>query len=149
MSSDGLQGPAFRLMYRSHSLIPAESSKAELGALFSVARSNNKKLGITGALMLDAEWFVQTLEGDEAAVRSLFERISTDPRHDDVAVLDTATVPARAFPHWSMAQVSTAGKDDVYLIAHEDGIAPATPRRRSPEQDAALDTMRAAVSAQV
>ena len=34
----------FRLIYRSHDLIPDERRKTELGALFSGARSNNKKL---------------------------------------------------------------------------------------------------------
>lgn len=51
---------SFRLMYRSRIQIPVEDRRVELGALFSKARSNNKKRGITGALLLSDEHFVQT-----------------------------------------------------------------------------------------
>ena len=68
----------FRLMYRSRDLIPADRRKVELGHLFTEARSNNKKLGITGALLLSEDRFVQVLEGEEDAVRTLFTHIERD-----------------------------------------------------------------------
>ena len=46
----------FRLMYRSRSRIPEADRKIELGALFSTARRNNKKSGLTGALLLTGDW---------------------------------------------------------------------------------------------
>ncbi len=140
----------FRLIYRSHSRMPADDRKVELGALFTEARSNNKSQQITGALLLSGEWFVQTLEGDEIRVRSLFEHIEKDPRHDSVSVLDAGHVDVRAFPGWAMAQVADdAGtEEDTYLIAHADGISPASSRPRTPEQDAVLASMRAAARAE-
>ena len=133
----------FRLMYRSHDRIPEDRRKAEHGSLFTEARGNNKAKGITGALLLSRDWFVQTLEGDEAAVRTLFAVIESDPRHDSVSLLETGTVPARAFPRWSMARVSDAADDpDTYLIAHTDGISPATGRGSTPDQEIVLDRMR-------
>src|SRR5205823_2953007 len=68
-------GSVFRLMYRSHSLIPAGGRKAELGLLFTQARSQNKARGLTGALLVSDDWFVQVLEGEEQTVRALFARI--------------------------------------------------------------------------
>jgi hypothetical protein len=134
----------FRLMYRSHIRIPMDKRKAEFGAIFSVARSRNKAAGITGALLIADEWFVQTLEGDEAAVRSLYERIFKDKRHERVTLLDERTVDARTFGRWAMARVSTDGEPDIPLLMNRDkgGAVPAAGRPTTPEQDALLDVMR-------
>jgi hypothetical protein len=141
VTSDEAGDGTFRLIYRSRSQVPPDQRKTELGALFTQARSNNKRRDITGALLLSGDWFVQTLEGDELKVRSLFSTIEQDSRHDSVTVLQTEHVPARVFPRWSMAEVTDAA-EETYLIAHEDGIAPAAGRPTSPEQQAVLDTMR-------
>ena len=125
---DSDTGVVYRLIYRSRDRIPVEGRRAELGALFSQARANNKRAGLTGALLLDDDWFVQTLEGDEAVVRRLFERIEADPRNDGVEVLEAGHVPARVFARWAMAQVADDRSSDIPLIAHADGISPAAPR---------------------
>lgn len=138
---------AFRLMYRSHSRIPAADRKVELGLLFSQARANNKRKQITGALLLSDDWFVQVLEGDEAAVRALFTHIEKDPRHDDVSLLETGTVDERVFARWAMVQVSEDGEPDIPLIATTRGIGEAASRGTTPEQEEVLDRMRAAALA--
>jgi hypothetical protein len=146
MSDHTTGDPTFRLIYRSCNRIPAEARPAELGKLFTAARSSNKKAGITGALLLSGTWFVQTLEGDEDLVRSLFARIERDPRHDAVTVLETGRVDDRAFPRWSMARVSEDGSaPDTYLIAHETAIAPASSRGITARQESVLSIMRQAV----
>jgi hypothetical protein len=134
----------FRLMYRSRDLIPADGRKVELGRLFTEARSNNKKQGITGALLLSEDRFVQVLEGDEGAVRALFTHIERDARHDSVSVLESGTVPQRLFARWAMAKVAEDGEPDIPLIAHVEGIAPAAGRGTTPEQEQVLDVMRRA-----
>lgn len=134
----------FRLMYRSRDRIPAEGRKAELGSLFSGARSNNKAQQITGALLVSDSWFVQTLEGDEELVRALFERIAQDPRHDSVSLLDAGPVDGAVFSRWAMAKVADEGEPDIPLIAHRDGISPAAGHKTTPEQDVVLNQMRAA-----
>ena len=135
--------PVFRLMYRSRNRIPPESRRAVLGELFTAARRDNKAAGITGALLTRDDWFVQTLEGEEAAVRDLYRRIEADPRHDDLVVLDAHTADRRTFVRWAMAQVSVDGTSDVPLIAHADGVVPAARRRdTTPEQAYLLLVMR-------
>src|SRR5690606_41164378 len=47
--------------------------------------------------------FVQWLEGDEAAVRALFERIRHDPRHRLRRVAYQGPIRDRLFPSWTMA----------------------------------------------
>jgi hypothetical protein len=134
----------FRLVYRSHMRIPPEQRKAELGTIFSAARSNNKKHGVTGALLVWEEQFVQMLEGDEDAVRSLYDTIKHDPRHERLAVVSTAQVGERVFGRWSMARVTEDGEPDIPLLMNKDkgGISPAAGRPTTPEQDALLDELR-------
>lgn len=129
--------------------IPEADRKIELGTPFSAARRNNKRAGVTGALLLTGDWFVQVLEGDEPTVRALFDTISQDPRHDSVTLLDTDEVGDRVFARWSMAKVAEGGEPDIPLIAHEDGIAPAASRGTTPAQCKLLGTMRAAAGAAV
>ena len=133
----------FRLIYRSRDLIPLDTRKTELGALFSEARSNNKKQDITGALLVHGDWFAQVLEGSEAPIRTLFARIEQDGRHDNVSVI--ASGPAeRVFGRWSMARVSADGEPDIPMIAHKDGIAPAASRGTTPAQEEVLNVLRQA-----
>ena len=138
-------GSVFRLMYRSHSRSPAVDRKAELGALFTQARSRNKARSLSGALLVSDDWFVQVLEGEEQTVRTLFARIQQDPRHDSVTLLESDPVATRVFARWAMAEVADDGGADIPLIAHADGISPAAGRGTTPEQDAVLDLMRSAV----
>jgi hypothetical protein len=137
--------PAFRLMYRSHNRIPDDERKVKLGALFSQARSNNKRQRISGALLLSDDTFVQVLEGEEEPVRALYARIEKDPRHELVTLLDAAEHVDRVFARWSMARLSADGEADIPLIAHADGISPAAGWPSSPEQDKLLAAMHAAI----
>jgi hypothetical protein len=131
-------------MYRSRNVVPPEHRRKELGVLFTAARSNNKRQGITGALLVFEDWFVQVLEGDEPAVRALFTGIEHDQRHREVALLETQPAADRVFARWAMARVSDDGERDIPLIAHTDGISPAAGRPTTPEQDQLLSVMREA-----
>ncbi|MCD2195730.1 BLUF domain-containing protein [Actinomycetospora endophytica] len=137
-------GPVFRLVYRSHLRIPSHQVKAELGAIFSRARSNNKREGITGALLVWGDHVVQTLEGEETAVRGLYDTIHRDARHEQVTILETVPETERVFGRWSMARVGDEDEPDIPLLMDRDkgGITPAQRRATTTEQDAVLDAMR-------
>ena len=44
---------------------------------------------------------MQVLEGDEASVRGLFEKISRDSRHKMVSIIHQGNLDERQFPDWS------------------------------------------------
>ena len=144
-----VDGVVYRLVYRSRNVIPGAERRAELGRLFSAARSHNKRRQITGALLLLGDCFVQTLEGDEDEVQALLARIEADPRHDSLEVLETGLVDGRVFGRWSMAKVADQQDEpDLPLIAHVKGISAAAPRGDStPDQEAVLQVMREAARA--
>ncbi len=70
--------------------------------ILKTARTNNAALGVTGALCLHDDIFLQQLEGEVAVVDALYERITRDPRHRDATVVDMSDIPLRRFDKWSM-----------------------------------------------
>lgn len=141
--------PIFRIVYRSHSRISQDERKTVLAQIFDVARSRNKKAGITGALLITDHYFVQALEGDEAAVRALYEHISKDERHDNVTLVDEQSVESRLFSRWAMAQVSAAGHADIPLHTTEGSIHRAAPQPTTRDQAGFLKFMRNTIGADV
>jgi hypothetical protein len=143
-ASPATTGTTFRLMYRSHDRVPPEARADELSDLFVRARSNNQRRNITGALLVTGRWFVQVLEGEEEQVRSLYARIGTDPRHDEIELLSETRADNRIFARWSMARVAV---DDSYLpLIAEIGEASAGDRGGiTPEKSQLLEVMRTAV----
>jgi hypothetical protein len=145
----GVSGSLFRLLYRSHSLVPADRRPSALAEIFRVARAENERVGITGALLVTDHWFVQALEGEEAQVRSIFERIRTDDRHDLVTLIEASDVASRAFSRWAMAQVSASGQADIPLEATEGGLRTVAGEPLTRDQTAVLKVMRNTIGADV
>jgi hypothetical protein len=139
----------FRLVYRSHSRISPADREKVLADIFREARSNNEVAGITGALLITDHWFVQALEGGPSEVQSLYERISRDPRHENVTLIEADHVPARVFSRWAMAQVSASGQADIPLEAAEGRLHTVAGERLTREQTAVLKVMRDTIGADV
>lgn len=77
-------------------------SRTDLLDLLMKARRYNTEVGITGILLYKEGNFIQVLEGEEQAVRTLFQKIEQDPRHLGVIVLLQGVEAERQFPDWSM-----------------------------------------------
>jgi hypothetical protein len=90
----------FSLVYISSAVTPF--SPAELAELLEISRRNNGPLGITGLLLYKDGNVMQALEGEKAAVHSLYSRIARDPRHRGVQTLWQGAVDQRQFDEWSM-----------------------------------------------
>ena len=147
MSNDAQS--VFRLVYRSQSRIDADESKTELGGIFTTARQNNKRLGITGALVITDDAFAQALEGDEAAVRGLYETIRQDPRHGNVTLIEAGTVDGRVFGRWAMAKVAEDGGPDIRVLSNagKGTLVLASPDGHvTPEQETVLAGMRESIT---
>ncbi|MDO9377668.1 MAG: BLUF domain-containing protein [Nocardioidaceae bacterium] len=138
----------FRLVYRSRSTIGEDQRVDELGDIFATARKRNQSIGVTGALMLRGDRFVQTLEGERADVQALYDDIARDARHSDVELLSTEESAPRLFGRWAMARVTEDGAPDIRLLSHagkrrisETGTGP----HPTDDQEQHLSTMRSAL----
>lgn len=90
----------FELVYVS--AVDEDCSRDELRSIARHAKRANQAAGVTGLLLECRGEFIQVLEGSEAAVRALYEKIRQDPRHSRVTLAATTRKPRRAFPDWSM-----------------------------------------------
>ncbi len=104
-----------RLVYYSRNRVAgaADTVDATIRGILAASRTNNARVGVTGALMFNAGCFAQVLEGPGAAVEATFERIQQDERHGDVSLLAFEPVAARLFTDWSMAYVGASQADAV------------------------------------
>lgn len=101
MPVSGSSGEIFQLRYIS--TLGEGVRVDEVPRILEVARSINRRNGVTGLLLFNGERFLQLLEGEERVVRETFDRIAADPRHRGIAVLGTTTSDRRAFGDWDMA----------------------------------------------
>jgi hypothetical protein len=90
----------YYLSYASMAVTAFDS--AALQELLITSRGNNLQLGITGMLLYRDGEFMQVLEGEQAAVQTLYARIARDPRHHRTTTILEGPTDARHFPDWSM-----------------------------------------------
>ncbi len=83
-------------------------SREEVESILSSSARNNPARGVTGLLLYNGRNFLQLLEGEEAELVDLMLRITHDPRHSGVSVLDRRQISERACADWAMKRVLIA-----------------------------------------
>jgi len=105
-----------RLIYVSkHDGIATET----LDRVLQASRSNNVRDGITGALVIGEQNFLQLLEGGRAAVADCFMRIMQDTRHHDIQIICAGDAETRLFFDWSMHRIETSRMKQEILSRYE------------------------------
>jgi class 3 adenylate cyclase len=91
-------------------------SPADIEEIGRVSSRNNQRDGITGVLLCLSGIFFQILEGEEAKIDRLYEKILADPRHTDILCLKMETdVRERMFPKWSMETINLDENNEVLI----------------------------------
>ncbi|MDX1518571.1 MAG: BLUF domain-containing protein [Gammaproteobacteria bacterium] len=104
----------FELLYASTAII--KFKRDNLFQLLAAARSKNKRLDITGMLIYSNGYFAQLLEGEEAAVRKLYETICNDHRHKNIKKFYEGPIDKRFFTEWTMGFRVLEGNGDLNQI---------------------------------
>jgi hypothetical protein len=105
---------AMSLLHISYvSRIGTDMHLAELMGEMERFRTRNLALGVTGCIAFEGHRVMQILEGPEAAVMALFDKIKADPRHADLEELEHKTVERMSFRYWGMVRRPLA--DVVFL----------------------------------
>ena len=107
----------------------------DLKSILAASQRNNQRVGVTGALCLSSNIFLQQLEGDRTAVNALYHRILLDPRHRDPAILDFCEITSRKFTQWSMGSLASLESNRTIYLKYSRsssfdpfGMSPATLR---------------------
>jgi hypothetical protein len=104
-------------------------------ALLQQCLANNEASGVTGMLLYGNDTFLQVIEGEEAVLDTVVDKIRKDPRHSEIHFLYRKPIEHRQYTDWSMGfkRVSAQGLDSIagstsfgakdfnfdYLIEHE------------------------------
>jgi FAD-dependent sensor of blue light len=76
--------------------------ESQIPDLLKNARRANEKRGITGMLLYIGGSFFQLLEGETAAVDSIYIKIGCDPRHTGITQIIREPILERDFTGWTM-----------------------------------------------
>jgi hypothetical protein len=68
----------------------------------SASRRNNRRVDVTGLLIVGGRRFLQVLEGPQEAVQQTLGRIAEDPRHFAIVELSNRAITTRSFSRWAM-----------------------------------------------
>lgn len=96
--------------------------RSELDAIIASCEANNAERGITGLLVYNGRNFIQLLEGEEADLLWVMRRISTDPRHSGLSVLEDMPAESRACPDWLMRHIRLVDKVEDRRAALEEQL---------------------------
>lgn len=131
------------LLYRSH--ISEDVPVKILGGMVSRASQFNAEFDVTGILLFNGTHFFQLLEGPEAGVLTVYERICADQKHYNLVELMRDYAPSRRF--------GNAGMELFDLREHEKSsvlqavLDRGTSRYRLTYDDRALQFLRTFVEA--
>jgi hypothetical protein len=136
----------YRLIYCSRSTLTGSPPEleAEVRRILATARENNRAAGVTGAMAFNDDWFAQVLEGSKSDVVRIFGKISRDPRHCDLGILQQTAAATRLFPTWSMAYAETLDHQGRHPLAHFQ-FEPALNNGAQPEAQKLLAVLRRTV----
>jgi hypothetical protein len=116
------------LIYISRSLLEGQIERG-LSSIQAASARNNADVSVTGLLLYSGGHFLQILEGREAVIERLYQKISSDLRHTDVTRLICQRIECRQFENWQMGLLNLDRESAIDRQRFEDL---ATVCRRSP-----------------
>ncbi len=88
--------------------------------LLFYAREKNRRLAITGVLLLIQGKFIQYIEGYEEDIDHVYEKIKADTRHNDLLLLDSGYINKRQYTNWSMAYKKVENSEIKNLLGYSE-----------------------------
>ena len=108
-----------RLLYISTARVPVTPEL--LADILQASRRNNRRVEVSGLLIVGGRRFLQALEGPAEAVLATYARIHRDPRHFAVVELAREAIDRRQFPAWAMG--AQAGRTPGHAASVSDAVA--------------------------
>lgn len=111
--------------YASQSTSDKSNLLDDLADILAEARDFNYRHDITGALYFADGYFFQCLEGELEHLNVLFEKLSKDPRHENIKRFEMRPLEQINFAGWSMKYISR--RDEIRDFCKNMGFNDFTP----------------------
>jgi hypothetical protein len=85
------------ILYVSQSALVFSNEQTQVSDLVHQSRVGNQSAGITGALVFTERYFVQFIEGPNAAISNLLGKLYTDKRRSGIRVVQDVETTNRHF----------------------------------------------------
>lgn len=79
-----------------------DNPNGEVTRILAQAQENNERNGITGALVFNHNYFLQSIEGARPVINQLLRKLVEDDRHYALQVVECCEVDQRHWNKWSM-----------------------------------------------
>ena len=79
-----------------------DNPKGEVTRILTQAQQNNERNGITGALVFNHNYFLQSIEGARPVINELLRKLVKDNRHHGLQIIECREVELRHWSKWSM-----------------------------------------------
>ena len=80
----------------------SDNPTGEVTRILTQAQQNNERNGITGALVFNHNYFLQSIEGARPVINELLRKLVEDDRHYALQVIECREVEQRHWSKWSM-----------------------------------------------
>lgn len=99
------------------------NANIEVTRILAQAQRNNERNGITGVLVINDNYFLQSIEGARPVINELLRKLVKDDRHFSLQVIECREVEQRRWSKWSMKYLTPSDQDKEYVHKFSVGSA--------------------------
>lgn len=96
------------------------NANIEVARILEQARRNNERNDITGVLVLNENYFLQSIEGARPDINNLLKNLIQDDRHFSLQIVECCEVKQRRWNEWSMKYLTLKDEDKNYVLKFSD-----------------------------
>ena len=93
----------------------------EVTRILAQAQQNNARNGITGALIFNHNYFLQSIEGARPLINDLLRKLIKDDRHFSLQVIECREVEQRRWDKWSMKYLTPTSQNKEHSLKFSAG----------------------------
>ncbi len=98
-----------------------DNENGEVTRILSQAQENNERNGITGALVFNHNYFLQSIEGARPVINDLLRKLVEDDRHSALQIVECCEVESRRWNKWSMNYLTPTDKNRHHALKYSTG----------------------------
>ena len=98
-----------------------DNENGEVTRILANAQENNERNGITGALVFNHNYFLQSIEGARPTINALLRKLVKDNRHYSLQIIECCEVEERRWDKWSMKYLTPTEKNRYQSLKYSTG----------------------------
>lgn len=93
-----------------------DNANIEVARILEQAQRNNERNGITGVLVINENYFLQSIEGARPVINGLLRELIKDDRHLSLQIVECREIEQRRWNKWSMKYLTPNDGDSKDML---------------------------------